>query len=102
MRRALLRARLAINESSALRKLSSQVRTGSRKPLPIGAASHSYVRCLMEGTLDIQRLSDALSTIERYQIRDEDVIGESFSDSMNREELHDLLYRKLGLGMSNE
>ena len=56
----------------------------------------------MDGTLDIQRLSDALSTIERYQIRYEDVIGESFSASMNREELHDLLYRKLALGMSNE
>lgn len=56
----------------------------------------------MDGTLDIQRLSDSLSTIERYQVRYEDVIGESFSASMNREELHDLLYRKLALGMSSE
>ena len=56
----------------------------------------------MDGTLDIQRLSDARSTIERYQVRYEDVIGESFAASMNREELHDLLYRKLALGMSNE
>ena len=56
----------------------------------------------MEGTLDIQRISNPGSSQEHYQVRYEDVIGEAFVGGMDREELHDLLYKKLALGVSNE
>lgn len=39
---------------------------------------------------------------EHYQVRFEDAIGESFVGGMDREELHELLYEKLGLELSNE
>jgi hypothetical protein len=56
----------------------------------------------MNGTLDLQRISNLGSSAERYQVRFEDAIGESFSAAMNKEELHDLLYHKLALDISNE
>lgn len=56
----------------------------------------------MEGTLDIQRISNPGSSQEHYQVRYEDVIGEAFVGGMDREELHDLLYKKLALDVSNE
>ena len=56
----------------------------------------------MEGTLDIQRISNPGSSQEHYQIRYEDVIGEAFVGGMDREELHDLLFRKLAMNVSNE
>jgi hypothetical protein len=56
----------------------------------------------MDGTLDIQRISNPGSSAERYQVRYEDAIGESFSAAMNKEELHDLLYHKLALDVPNE
>lgn len=56
----------------------------------------------MEGTLDIQRISNPGSSAQRYQVRYEDTVGESFSGAMNKEELHDLLYHKLALNIPNE
>ena len=56
----------------------------------------------MDGTLDIQRMSNPGSTVEHYQVRYEDAIGESFVGGMSKDELHDLLYHKLGLNLSNE
>jgi len=56
----------------------------------------------MEGTLDIQRISDPNSSQEHYQVRYEDVIGETFVGGVDQEELHDLLYRKLALDLSDE
>lgn len=56
----------------------------------------------MDGTLDIRKLSNLGSTVEVYQVRYEDLVGESFVASMNRQELHDLMYHKLPLGLSNQ
>ena len=56
----------------------------------------------MDGTLDIQRLSNSGSGIEIFQVRYEDLIGEAFEASMDKEELHDLLYRKLALDLTPE
>jgi hypothetical protein len=56
----------------------------------------------MDGTLDIQRISNAGSSREEYQVRYEDAVGQSFVAGMDREELHDLMYRKLALGVANE
>ena len=56
----------------------------------------------MDGTLDIQRISNPGSTGERYQVRYEDAIGEAFVGGMDKQELHDLLYHKLALDLSNE
>jgi hypothetical protein len=56
----------------------------------------------MDGTLDIQRISSPGSTVERYQLRYEDLIGQTFVGAADKEELHDLLYRKLALDISDE
>ena len=56
----------------------------------------------MDGTLDIQRISNPGSTDEDYQVRYEDLIGESFAGAMSKEELHLLLYHKLALNLSDE
>lgn len=50
----------------------------------------------MHGTLDIRK-AVAGPDGEMYQIRYEDLAGESFTGSMNREDLHELLYDKLSL-----
>jgi hypothetical protein len=49
----------------------------------------------MHGTLDIQRNTNHESTIERYQVRYEDLSGNAFVGSMDEQELRELLYRKL-------
>ncbi|MBV9073970.1 MAG: hypothetical protein JOZ10_10085 [Acidobacteria bacterium] len=56
----------------------------------------------MDGTLDIQRISNSGSSSEHYQVRYEDAVGESFVGGMDRAELEELLYRKLALGLTNE
>ena len=56
----------------------------------------------MDGTLDIQRISNPGSTVERYQLRYEDLIGQTFVGAADKDELHDLLYRKLALDVSDE
>ena len=56
----------------------------------------------MHGTLDIRRNSNPASTSEVYQVRYEDLAGESFAGSMSKDELHELLYHKLALNMANE
>jgi hypothetical protein len=56
----------------------------------------------MDGTLDIQRISNLASTVERYQVRYEDLIGQTFVGAADKGELHDLLYRKLALDVSDE
>jgi hypothetical protein len=56
----------------------------------------------MHGTLDIRRNSNAASTPEIYQVRYEDLAGESFTASMEKEDLHELLYHKLALNLTNE
>ncbi len=50
----------------------------------------------MHGTLDIRKAGGGPDG-EMYQIRYEDLAGESFTASMNREDLHELLYDKLSL-----
>jgi hypothetical protein len=55
----------------------------------------------MHGTLDIRRNSNLGSTVEQYQIRYEELNGDSFSGSMNKEELHELLYEKLSLNLGD-
>jgi hypothetical protein len=49
----------------------------------------------MHGILDILRNTNDAGKIERYQVRYEDLAGNSFIGSMNEQELHELLYHKL-------
>jgi hypothetical protein len=56
----------------------------------------------MHGTLDIRRNSNIGSSMEHYQVRYEDLGGDSFAGSMNKDELHDLLYEKLSMNMSDK
>jgi len=55
----------------------------------------------MHGTLDIRKAASASPDGDIFQIRYEDLAGESFSASMNKEELHELLYEKLSLDLPN-
>ncbi|HVH86467.1 MAG TPA: hypothetical protein VM912_07060 [Terriglobales bacterium] len=52
----------------------------------------------MHGTLDVRRIG---SDGETYQVRYEDLAGDSFTGSMNHEQLHELLYDKLGLNLTD-
>lgn len=56
----------------------------------------------MHGTFDIRRTSNAESTLERYQVRYEDLAGNSFTGSMNSDELRQLLFDKLALALTDE
>src|SRR5207237_9985176 len=56
----------------------------------------------IHGTLDIRRNSNVASPVEIYQVRYEDPTGNSFVASMNKDELRELLYRKLALDLSEE
>ena len=53
----------------------------------------------MHGTLDVRRIG---SNGETYQVRYEDLGGDSFTGSMNHEQLHELLYDKIGLNLTDE
>ena len=55
----------------------------------------------MHGTLDIRRNSNPASSVEVFQVRYEDLAGESFAGSMNRDELRELLYHKLALNLGD-
>src|SRR5205807_3091352 len=65
---------------------------------------HSHLQEVekMHGTLDIRRNTDLASTSEIYQVRYEDLAGESFAASMDKDDLHDLLYHKLAMKLTNE
>ena len=54
----------------------------------------------MHGTLDIKK-AIAGPDGEMYQVRYEDLAGESFTASMNKEDLHELLYDKLSLELTD-
>ena len=56
----------------------------------------------MHGTLDIRRNTRVGSPIEVYQVRYEDLAGNSFVASMNKDELRELLYDKLGLAVDDD
>ena len=56
----------------------------------------------MHGSLDIRRNTNLQSDIHVYQVRYEDLEGNSFSASMNKEDLRELLYEKLALDLSDE
>lgn len=53
----------------------------------------------MHGKLDIRRAVAAPPEGDIYQVRYEDLAGESFTASMNKEDLHELLYDKLSLDL---
>lgn len=53
----------------------------------------------MHGKLDIWKAVTAPPAADIYQIRYEDLAGESFTGSMNKEDLHELLYDKLALDL---
>jgi hypothetical protein len=55
----------------------------------------------MHGTLDIRKAAAGPVDAELYQIRYEDLGGESFTASMNKEDLHELLYDKLSLHLAD-
>ena len=54
----------------------------------------------MHGTLDIRR-NAGLSGGDIYQVRYEDLAGNSFAASMNNDDLRELLYHKLALPLSD-
>lgn len=56
----------------------------------------------MHGTFDIRRTSNAESTLERYQVRYEDLAGNSFSGSMDSQDLRELLYHRLALNLTDD
>jgi hypothetical protein len=56
----------------------------------------------MHGTFAILRTSNAGSTVERYQVRYEDLAGNSFAGNVDSEDLRVLLYDKLSLGLTND
>jgi len=55
----------------------------------------------MHGTFAIRRTSNA-GTVERYQVRYEDLAGNSFAGNMDSQDLRVLLYDKLSLGLTND
>ena len=69
----------------------------ARKPVASKAQSEAIRGTKMHGTLDIRKAS--VGPDGTYQVRYEDLAGESFTASMNREDLHELLYEKLALGL---
>ena len=56
----------------------------------------------MHGTLAIRRNTRVGSTVDIYQVRYEDLAGNSFVASMNQKELRELLYDKLAVGLSDD
>ena len=56
----------------------------------------------MHGTFDIRRTTNAGSTVERYQVRYEDLAGNSFAGNMDSGDLRELLYDKLSLGLTDD
>lgn len=56
----------------------------------------------MHGSLDIRRNTNLQNDIQVYQVRYEDLEGNSFSASMNKEDLRELLYEKLALDLSDQ
>lgn len=56
----------------------------------------------MHGTLDIRRTTDSRSDVQSYQVRYEDLAGNSFAGSMTNDDLRELLYERLGLNVGDE
>ena len=55
----------------------------------------------MHGTLDIRKTATLETGIESYQVRYEDLAGNSFAGSMSNEDLRELLYHKLSLPLTD-
>lgn len=55
----------------------------------------------MHGTLDIRKTTTSGSGLESYQVRYEDLAGNSFAGSMSNEDLRELLYHKLALPLTD-
>lgn len=55
----------------------------------------------MNGMLDIQRNTNDHSTAQRYQVRYEDLAGNRYVGSMDEQELHELLYHKLPMPVTD-
>ena len=55
----------------------------------------------MHGTLNIRCDSALQGTPVVYQVRYEDLSGNSFAGSLNKEDLRDLLYRKLSININD-
>ena len=56
----------------------------------------------MHGTLDIRRNDGVISGVDIFQVRYEDLAGNSFTGSMNDGELRELLYHKLALPLTDD
>ena len=56
----------------------------------------------MHGSLDIRRNTNLQSTVQIFQVRYEDLAGNAFAASMNKDDLRELLYDKLALDLSDE
>ncbi len=54
------------------------------------------------GTLDILRLGNPGGTDEPYDVRFDDLAGNSYTASMSRDEVEELLYNKLTLKIDEE
>lgn len=55
----------------------------------------------MHGTLDIRKTITLGGGHESYQVRYEDLAGNSFAGSMSNEDLRELLYHKLSLPLTD-
>ena len=58
--------------------------------------------CEMHGTLDIRKNASVATGVDLYQVRYEDLAGNSFAASMNNEDLRELLYHKLALPLTDD
>jgi len=56
----------------------------------------------MHGTLDIRRNTNVTDKAPIYEVRYEDLCGNSFAGSMNPDDLHELLYNKLAMDVTDE
>ena len=56
----------------------------------------------MHGTLDIRKNAGLSSGVDIYQVRYEDLAGNSFTGSMNNDDLRELLYHKLALPLTDD
>ena len=62
---------------------------------------NSQVRREMHGTLDIRRNTNGTDKAPIYEVRYEDLCGNSFAGSMNPDDLHELLYNKLAMDVTD-
>jgi hypothetical protein len=93
--------RLAANESSGFDRLL-EVDMSQNRGNPCTGLGITTRGCEMHGTLDIRKNAALGSGVDIYQVRYEDLAGNSFAGSMNGDDLRELLYHKLALPLTDD